>query len=109
MTSFTLRTYPIYDVWGGVKMYTHEQIPALYQALAEYQAQPNKDPYANLMLQPFGTNTTLGAMLNMVYLKPEESPAAFKPFYGIPTVSDVTKLQTLNEMMGGQVVPGLPR
>jgi hypothetical protein len=90
-------------------MYSHDQIPALYKALAAYQAQPEKDPYANLMLQPFGTNESLGAMLNMVYLTPEESPAAFGPFYDIPTVADATKLQTLNEMIGGQVVPGLPR
>ncbi|KAL1792959.1 hypothetical protein ACET3X_009466 [Alternaria dauci] len=109
VTSFTLRTYPIYNVWGGVKMYSHEQIPALYKALAAYQTQPNKDPYANLMLQPFATNESLGAMLNMVYLKPEESPAAFNAFYDIPTVSDATKLQTLNEMISGQVVPSLPR
>jgi hypothetical protein len=90
-------------------MYSRQQIPALYNALAAYQAQPEKDPYANLMLQPFGTNESLGAMLNMVYLKPEESPAAFDPFYDIPTVSDATKLQTLNEMISGQIVPGLPR
>jgi hypothetical protein len=90
-------------------MYSHEQIPSLYKALAEYQAQPEKDLYANLMLQPFGTNESLGAMLNMVYLKPKPSPAAFKPFYGIPTISDTTKLQTLNEMISGQVVPSLPR
>jgi hypothetical protein len=90
-------------------MYSHEQIPALYKALAEYQAQPQKDMYANLMLQPFGTNESLGAMLNMVYLKPEEFPAAFEPFYPIPSVSDATKLQTLNEMISGQVVPSLPR
>ena len=90
-------------------MYSHEQIPALYEALAAYQAQPEKDPYANLMLQPFGTNESLGAMLNMDYLKPEESPAAFDPFYRIPTVSDATELQTLNEMISGQIVPSLPR
>lgn len=109
MTSFTLRTYPIYDVWGGVKFYSNDQIPALYKALAEYQAQPKKDLYANLMLQPFGTNQSLGAMVSMVYLKPEESPVVFKPFYDIPTVGDTTMLQTLNRMMSGQVVPGLPR
>jgi hypothetical protein len=108
VTSFTLRTYPIYDVWGGIRSYAHEQIPALYKALADYQAQPKKDLYANLMLQPFATNNSLGAVLNMVYLKPM-SPAAFRAFDGIPTVGDTTKLQTLSEMINGQMVPGLPR
>ncbi|KAF2710658.1 FAD-binding domain-containing protein [Pleomassaria siparia CBS 279.74] len=108
VASFTLRTYPIYNVWGGIRLYTHEQVPALYRALAEYQAQPEKDLYANLMLQPFATNQSLGAILNMVYLKPEP-PAAFKPFDGIPTVGETTKFQTLGEMISGQLVPELPR
>ncbi|KAF2688559.1 putative FAD-binding oxidoreductase [Lentithecium fluviatile CBS 122367] len=107
--SFTLRTYPIQNVWGGIKIYANEHIPALYEALAAYQAEPNKDLHANLMLQPFVTNQSFGAMLNMVYLKPEESPAAFKSFYMIPTVGDTTKLQTLTEMISGQIVPSIPR
>ncbi len=97
-------------MWGGVKLYASEQLPALFNALAEYQSNPNKDLYANLMLQPFATNhTDMGAMLNMVYLKPEVSPPAFQPFYGIPTLDDRTKLQTITEMINGQIVPAIPR
>ena len=84
-------------------------MPALFSAMAQYQTQSNKDPYANLIMQSFITNATIGAFINMVYLKPEVSPAAFSPFYSIPTVGDTTKLQTLTEMISGQIVPSIPR
>ena len=77
--------------------------------MLDYQSVPNKDPYANLMLQAFTTNASVGAVLNMVYLKPEISPPAFEAFYSIPTRADTTKIQTLTEMMSGQAVPEIPR
>lgn len=77
--------------------------------MAEYQATPNKDLYANVMLQAFTTNSTDGALLDIVYLKPEANPAAFAPFYSIPTTSDTTQIQTLTDMLSGQFVPDIPR
>ena len=77
--------------------------------MAQYQTQSNKDPYANLIMQAFITDTSIGTFINMVYLKPEVSPAAFSPFYSIPTVNDTTKLQTLTEFISGQIVPSVPR
>ncbi|ETS76483.1 hypothetical protein PFICI_11870 [Pestalotiopsis fici W106-1] len=109
VTSFKLNTYPIHEVWGGFKFYDIEQLPALYAAMAEYQATPNKDPYANVMLQAFTTNVSTGAVLDIVYLKPEMDPEAFAPFYSIPTTSDSTGIQTLTEMLANQYVPDIPR
>lgn len=77
--------------------------------MAEYQAVPNKDPYANVMFQAFTTNASVGAVLDMVYLKRESNPAAFSPFYSIPTTSDTTKIQSITEMIGSQYVPDIPR
>ena len=77
--------------------------------MIEYQLNPNKDPYANLMMQAFTTNASVGAVLNMVYLKPEPSPVAFSPFYSIPTTNDTTKIQTLTQVLSGQIVPAIPR
>ena len=109
VTAFTMSTYPINHVWGGIKTYSLDHLPALFNAALEYQSNPNKDPYANFMLQAFTTNASVGAVLNMVYLKPEVAPPAFDPFYSIPTTGDTTKLQTLTQMMGGQRVPAIPR
>ena len=99
----------MHQVWGGIKIYAIEELPALFSAMIEYQSNPDKDPYANLMMQAFPTNTSVGAVLNMVYLKPEVSPPAFGPFYHIPTTGDTTKIQSLSQMIGGQRVPPIPR
>ncbi|KAK4148766.1 hypothetical protein C8A00DRAFT_47468 [Chaetomidium leptoderma] len=109
VTSFNISTYPIHHVWGGTKGYSLDQLPALYDAMATYQATAPKDLYANVMLQAFTTNVSVGAVLTMVYLEPEANPAAFDPFYSIPTTFDVTRLQTLTELMSAQYVPDIPR
>ncbi|KAK8008142.1 FAD-binding oxidoreductase [Apiospora marii] len=108
VTSFTMSTYPISTVWAGIKAYTLDDLPALFDAMLEYQSQPVKDPYANLMMQGFMSNATVGVVLNLVYLKPEESPAAFAPFYHINTTSDSTKLTRLSEFISGQGPQGFP-
>ncbi|KAI0470908.1 putative FAD-binding oxidoreductase [Xylariaceae sp. FL0804] len=109
VTKFSLRTYAISQVWGGVKAYTLEQLPALYAAMLEYQTAADKDPYANLMMQSFPLNGSLGVVLNMVYLKPVASPPAFAPFYDIPAAADTTALQPLSSFLASQQSPDLPR
>lgn len=96
-------------VWGGVKQYSLDQLPRLLAAAYEFQYSGITDPYANFMLQAFTTNKTVGAVLNMVYLKPEKEPAAFAPFASISTLEDTTKVQTLTQMISGKMVPPIPR
>ncbi|CAJ2510340.1 Uu.00g050430.m01.CDS01 [Anthostomella pinea] len=109
VTRFTLTTYPIGNIWGGVKAYTLDALPALFDAMLEYQSVAEKDPYANLMLQAFPLNATLGVVLNMVYMKPEESPSAFEAFYDIETIADTTQIQSLTSFLASQQAPSLPR
>lgn len=109
MTSFKFYTIPLNQVWGGIKVYSLDQLPAVYAALAEYQASPNKDPYANLDLQAATTNSSIGVLLNLIYLKPVESPPAFTAFYEIPTVADTTKIRTLTDFLANGVLPSIPR
>lgn len=104
-----LRTYPLSQIWAGVKGYSLDQIPDLFDALLEYQSVPNKDPYANLMIQGFVTNATIGVALSVIYLKPEESPSAFSPFYNLSTTYDTTAITTLTEFLASQGSAILPR
>lgn len=104
-----MRTYPIGNVWGGIKIYGLDQLPNVLAALNTYQLVANKDPYANLMIQAATMNSSIGVLLNLVYLKPEASPAAFESFYGIPTLSDMTTIQSFVEFMDGAVMPDIPR
>ncbi|OTA90182.1 hypothetical protein M434DRAFT_14123 [Hypoxylon sp. CO27-5] len=109
VSKFTMKTYDIHDAWGGVRVYSLDALPQIFDALYQYQSVENKDPYANIMLQAFPTNASIGAILNIVYLKPEEEPEAFAPFRNITPLADLTKLQTLTELMLAAPVPELTR
>ncbi|KAF2973143.1 hypothetical protein GQX73_g276 [Xylaria multiplex] len=109
VTRFTLSTYPTGNVWGGYRVYALDAIPALFDALLAYQSVAVKDPYANLMMQAFPLNGTLGVLLNMVYNKPMETPAAFAPFYGIPAIADTVHIQPMTDFLASQIPPSLPR
>ncbi|RYC59539.1 hypothetical protein CHU98_g6678 [Xylaria longipes] len=109
VTRFTFTTYPTGNVWGGYRVYALDALPALFDALLQYQSVAIKDRYANLMLQAFPLNGTLGVLLNMVYNKPVEAPAAFAPFYGIPTIADTVHIQPMTDFLASQVPPSLPR
>ncbi|KAI0517438.1 putative FAD-binding oxidoreductase [Xylaria bambusicola] len=109
VTRFTLITYPTGLVWGGYRVYTLDAIPALFDALLAYQSVAVKDPYANLMMQAFPLNGTLGVLLNMVYNKPVGNPAAFTPFYDIPAIADTVHIQPMTDFLASQVPPSLPR
>ncbi|KAI0439915.1 putative FAD-binding oxidoreductase [Xylaria telfairii] len=109
VTRFTLTTYPTGNVWGGYRVYSLDALPALFDALLMYQSVVVKDRYANLMMQAFPLNGTLGVLLNMVYNKPVEAPAAFAPFYGIPTIIDTVHIRPMTDFLAGQVPPSLPR
>ena len=94
VSQFTLKTYPIGLVWGGLRYYAADQFPALVSALAKYQSVPEKDPDANVMIQGPITNTSYGILLNLVYSRPVENPPAFEAFKDIPVLLDTTSVRT---------------
>ncbi|KAK6958328.1 hypothetical protein Daesc_001127 [Daldinia eschscholtzii] len=108
VTTFKLSTYPIQQVWGGIRGYTLGDVPELLTAAFQYQTAPNKDPYANFMLQGFPINESFGVILSLVYLKPEPNPIAFDPFYHINTTFDTTKISSFTEFLSSQAQAELP-
>ncbi|PHH88229.1 hypothetical protein CDD83_7805 [Cordyceps sp. RAO-2017] len=107
VTKFRLATYPIYEAWGGVMTFDLDQMPALLHSLYEYQTTPNKDLYANLVINLVPTNRTL--LLTLVYLKPEERPSAFAPFYGLRSRSEQLGFMTLHRLMALFPPASVPR
>lgn len=107
VTKFIAKTYSIYQTWGGLQVYGPDQLPALLQALNEYQTKPNKDPYANLIVNLIPTNGTM--LLTFVYLKPVERPDAFKPFYSLSPLVEQTGIMPLHQLMALFPPADLPR
>ena len=109
VAAFSLSTYADMQVWGGVKTYAMQDLPALYEAMLQYQSVPQKDPYANLMLQGFITSGSAVVVLNLIYFKPEESSPAFAPFYSINATGDSTKVSSFTEFLATQGPVNFPR
>ncbi|TVY14650.1 Bifunctional solanapyrone synthase [Lachnellula arida] len=107
LTKITTPTYPISQVWGSVRIFTADQMPKVVQALYEYQTTPEKDLYANMVLNLAASNSSV--ILTLVYLKPVDSPEAFAPFYGLTPVQQQTGLMTLHQLMALFPLPALPR
>ncbi|KAI0468860.1 FAD-binding domain-containing protein [Xylaria cf. heliscus] len=107
VTNFVAKTYPIYQVWGGIQVFTNDQMPAVLQALYQYQTTPNKDPYANMIINLVPTNGTI--LLTLIYLKPVEHPPAYSPFYALTPAFEQTGLMTLSELQALFPPAALPR
>lgn len=113
MTAFTLQAFPIFHIWGGTKVYPFEALSDVLDALAEFQTNPNKDPYAQFNINAYVTNTTFGVVIGLTYLKPEEAPTAFAPFFRLDenwnTILDTTSLRTIHNLISEYPIPSIPR
>ncbi|KAI1735302.1 putative FAD-binding oxidoreductase [Xylaria scruposa] len=109
ITELTLMTYPLEQVWGGIRTYTIDQFPEVVKAYFQYQSTPEKDPYANLHVLVSPTNSTIGVLVSMVYLKPVKEPPSFAPFYPIDTTSDSTAIKSFTEYLAEYGIPEVRR
>ncbi|KAI1074068.1 FAD-binding domain-containing protein [Whalleya microplaca] len=107
VTKFQSKTYPVKQVWGGVQMFTLDQMPDVLQAYYEYQSTPNKDLYANLVINLAPVNDSV--LVTLVYLQPVERPAAYAPFYSLSPVFEQTGFMTLHELQGVFPATDIPR
>ncbi|KAL8704810.1 MAG: hypothetical protein Q9201_002042 [Fulgogasparrea decipioides] len=86
-THITTKAYPMGAVWGGLRVWNATQLDAVSDAFAEYQRVGQLDTKSSVIPDLVTTNGTL--FITLIYFGPITSPpAAFKPFYDIPAVSD---------------------
>ncbi|RYP60052.1 hypothetical protein DL770_010075 [Monosporascus sp. CRB-9-2] len=67
----------------------------------------NAESHPDLFLALKGGVMTLGFVLNMVYLEPEEPPSAFGPFYSINTAMDLAMTSAYCEFLASPRLCGL--
>ncbi|KAI0808814.1 putative FAD-binding oxidoreductase [Xylaria sp. FL0064] len=109
ITELNLTTYPLGQVWGGIRTHTIDQLPEIIKAYYQYQSALEKDPYANLIVLSSPTNSTVGIWVSMVYLKPIERPLSFAPFYNISAMSDSTGIKSFTEYLAEYGIPDVRR
>ena len=101
MTRFDLQTIPVNDIWYQVAIYTTDQAPTILDAFAEWQEKGASDLKSTVALIIGLETITLG----LIYSAPAEKPAAFAPFYGIPSTAVAVPptngtVLTLTEILG---------
>ncbi|KAF1846875.1 putative FAD-binding oxidoreductase [Cucurbitaria berberidis CBS 394.84] len=106
VTHFTISTYAIGAVWGGIRYYAPEQFPALISAFSQYQLGP-QDPDASIMIQAPLTNSSFGVLLNIAYSRPFADPPAFDVFKSIPIALDTTSIRSYSSLISGASNPDI--
>ncbi|CAG8960321.1 hypothetical protein HYFRA_00012395 [Hymenoscyphus fraxineus] len=107
VTKITTTTYPINQIWSSIRTFSLSQTPEVMQALHDYQTTPNKDLYANLVLNVVASNDTI--ILTLVYLKPIPNPLVYAPFDKLTPATSTDVSITLHQLMGLFPIPAHPR
>lgn len=71
------------NIWYQVALYTTDQVPTILDAFAQWQEKGASDLKSTVALIIGLETTTVG----LIYSEPAEKPAAFAPFYGIPSAA----------------------
>jgi hypothetical protein len=91
LSHVTLKTFPQKKVWGGIIIYSINQMDQVMAAIAEYQTVGQLDP-KSAVLPYVAVNNFNAIFISFVYLDAVDRPEAFAPFYAIPSLSDDTKI-----------------
>ncbi|KAI9847853.1 MAG: hypothetical protein M1837_001746 [Sclerophora amabilis] len=85
VTRFDFKTFKQGKLWGGFIYYPESTAAQQFKAVETFTNASNKDPYASLItsLVYVGLIKSYQVANNLVYTKPEEYPAIFKPFADI--------------------------
>ena len=83
VTTFDLMTYPYYDIYIELYLYSGANTPALLTAYANYLSHPNVDPLSQVAVQ-VTPNFTIGFY---GYIGKANRPSIFNEFYKIPVMT----------------------
>ncbi|KAF9639259.1 FAD linked oxidase [Lasiodiplodia theobromae] len=87
------------QVYGGVKVYGSDEIDAVLNATAQFDAE-NTDPKAQIITTLRGEPVGMVSLVLFFYDGPE-SPPAFAPFENISSIISHTKTQSFNDFVKG--------
>jgi hypothetical protein len=101
VTQFTIKTYPMGDVWGGMRIYSGDQADDIYAALHNFVAENENDQKAAVILTDITAVAGLKLFLIFYYYGEPEPPTtgAFAQFLDIDSTLDTTKTQTYAELV----------
>jgi FAD/FMN-containing dehydrogenase len=91
VTKFTLRAYPIGNVWGGERSWAAKDAAAVFEGFADFVENNHKDPKAAVIFTANGGATSA----QMVYFDEKPPPPnAFGKLGAVKASKDSTKMTT---------------
>ncbi|KAJ3506903.1 hypothetical protein NLJ89_g6600 [Agrocybe chaxingu] len=106
VTSLTLKTFPIGQVWGGSLQVTGD-LTAMIDAAVEYSAKPSV-PEATLAVEFLAVNGTATGLIIMFYDGPTPPPGLFDAFVNLPNSSGSVKTQSFIDFVQAGEVAAAP-
>lgn len=100
-TQFTVKTYPIGQVWGGTRLHSEKEADALYEALHEFTPANAEDPKAAIIFTDIVIVGGEKLHLNFYFYDGPEPPTEgpFAKFLEIPSTLDTCKTQSYAELV----------
>jgi len=92
VTTFTLKVYPIGDVWGGTKLYSAKQAPAILSAIRDF-TEYYPDPKAAMIITFEKTLISDTIIIFYFYNGPVVPDGVFNNFTKVPSILSTTKTQ----------------
>ncbi|CAE6385828.1 unnamed protein product [Rhizoctonia solani] len=100
-TSFTLRTFPIKDVYAGNLYYTPDKYDALFPIMEEFARDGIESDPKTHMISTFISAPSQSLQLAAFYSFYSEPvtapPPAIKPFFDVPTTVNTVRVKTVKE------------
>lgn len=100
VTRLDLASFEQGKMWGGQTLYTTDNMPALNEALYNFNINHYKDPYGAVIVA-FVYVPAEGIFLSSVdleYGKPEANPAILANFTSIPSIESTNRITNLTDL-----------
>ncbi|KAL2066453.1 hypothetical protein VTL71DRAFT_2524 [Oculimacula yallundae] len=100
VTKFTVNTYPIGMIWGGVRTYTRSFASQILSATQDF-TENFHDPAAGIIMSYQALVSSLDQffVVFFFYNGPNPPPGVFDRFIGIPSTSDTVKTQRYSSLV----------
>lgn len=111
MTKFTLRTYPIGEVWGGFRFYLHSDMEKLYGHMHDFGRDISQDPKSAIIFTDLiWSDGSRNIMVFYFYDGPEPpTTGPFADFLALESLFSTTMKQSYATLVCQVLFPGVNR
>ncbi|KAJ4177631.1 hypothetical protein NW755_013744 [Fusarium falciforme] len=101
VTQFTIKTYPVNEVWGGIRIYDESKSDEIFEALHEFTPYNNQDNKAAIIVSNLYTLGAARSFFVFYFYHGQKPPTTgpFAKFLKIKTLVSTTKTQPYPKLL----------